>query len=33
MDFIKIKDNKYKSKMGIVFTEKQMINYKKRFNK
>ena len=34
MDFIKIKNNKYKNtKTGIVFTEEQMINYKKRFNK
>ena len=30
---ISITLNKYKSKMGIIFTEKQMINYKKRFNK
>ena len=33
MEFKKIKNNKYKSPMGIVFTENQMNNYKKRFSK
>jgi hypothetical protein len=33
MKFVKVKKNKYKSPNGIVFTEKQMESYKKRFEK
>jgi len=33
MQFTKIKDNKYKSPNGIIFTEQQMDSYKKRFKK
>ena len=33
MQFVKVNNNKYKSSTGIVFTEKQMESYKKRFKK
>ena len=33
MEWKKLSSNKYKSPTGIVFTETQMNNYKKRLNK
>jgi len=33
MQFKKIKNNKYQSTNGIIFTEQQMESYKKRFKK
>ena len=33
MQFTKFKNNKYKSSSGIIFTEKQLESYKKRFKK
>jgi len=33
MQFTKIKDNKYKSSNGIIFTEQQMDSYKKRLKR
>ena len=33
MQFTKVKNDKYKSPNGIIFTEKQMESYKKRFKK